>query len=150
MVGSAPSGINAERVHSAWPPGASNRNAPRALGADQKDLAKHVRAVADTILDVTEPNDIVLDPFAGSGITAVAAEKSNRRARLMEIDPHLCDVVVSAAYASGANPTSCGSALKSSSDTERTSDAHEPSLQGCLEGHPHYYRYASAVGGFFG
>jgi hypothetical protein len=99
MVGSSPSGINAERVHSARQPGASNRNAPRALGAGQKDPAsgpniKQVGSVADAILDVTEPNDIVLDPFAGSGITAVAAEKSNRRARLMEIDPHICDVVV--------------------------------------------------------
>jgi len=99
MVGSVPSGINATGAHSARRPGASNRNAPRAVGANQKDLAsgpniKQVGLVADAILDVTEPNEIVLDPFAGSGITAVAAEKSNRRARLMEIDPHLCDVVV--------------------------------------------------------
>ena len=37
---------------------------------------------------------IVLDPFAGSGTTMVAAERLGLRARLMEIDPRYCDVIV--------------------------------------------------------
>jgi len=39
-------------------------------------------------------NDIILDPFAGSGSTLIAAEDCKRRSRLIEIDPHYCDVIV--------------------------------------------------------
>ena len=40
------------------------------------------------------PGEAVLDPFAGSGSTLVAAEQTGRRAYLMEIDPLYADVVV--------------------------------------------------------
>jgi DNA modification methylase len=36
----------------------------------------------------------VLDPFGGSGTTPVAAEKTGRRARLVEFDPAYCDQIV--------------------------------------------------------
>ena len=42
----------------------------------------------------TRRGELVLDPFAGSGSTLVACERSGRRARLLELDPHFCDVVV--------------------------------------------------------
>jgi DNA modification methylase len=38
--------------------------------------------------------DIVLDLFGGSGSTLIACEKINRNARLMELDPKYCDVIV--------------------------------------------------------
>jgi len=37
---------------------------------------------------------IVLDPFAGSGTTVIAAEKTGRHARVIEYDPGYCDVIV--------------------------------------------------------
>ena len=42
----------------------------------------------------TKGDDLVLDSFAGSGTTAIACEKFNRRARLMELDPKYCDVII--------------------------------------------------------
>jgi DNA modification methylase len=36
----------------------------------------------------------VLDPFGGSGSTLIACEKSERQARLVELDPKHCDVIV--------------------------------------------------------
>jgi DNA modification methylase len=42
----------------------------------------------------SRPGEHVLDPFAGSGSTLIAAEQTGRRAFLMEIDPPYCDVVV--------------------------------------------------------
>jgi site-specific DNA-methyltransferase (adenine-specific) len=40
------------------------------------------------------PSGIVLDPFGGSGTALIAAEQTGRRARLMELDPRYCDVIV--------------------------------------------------------
>jgi site-specific DNA-methyltransferase (adenine-specific) len=40
------------------------------------------------------PGGIVLDPFGGSGTTMIAAEQTGRRAFLMELDPHYCDVII--------------------------------------------------------
>ena len=37
---------------------------------------------------------IVLDLFGGSGSTLIACEKTSRQARLMELDPRYCDVIV--------------------------------------------------------
>jgi site-specific DNA-methyltransferase (adenine-specific) len=40
------------------------------------------------------PSGIVLDPFGGSGTALIAAEQTGRRARLIELDPRYCDVIV--------------------------------------------------------
>jgi DNA modification methylase len=42
----------------------------------------------------SKSRDIVLDPFGGSGSTLIAAEKTGRQARLVELDPKYCDVIV--------------------------------------------------------
>ena len=39
-------------------------------------------------------SDIVLDLFGGSGTTIIACEQNHRKARLMELDPHYCDVII--------------------------------------------------------
>ena len=42
----------------------------------------------------TRRGDLVLDPFAGSGSTLVACQSSGRAARVLELDPRFCDVIV--------------------------------------------------------
>jgi DNA modification methylase len=42
----------------------------------------------------TKQGDVVLDSFGGSGTTIIAAERIHRHARLMELDPAYCDVIV--------------------------------------------------------
>lgn len=46
------------------------------------------------LLNNTKGGDLVLDSFGGSGTTLIAAEKNGRVARLMELDPKYCDVIV--------------------------------------------------------
>ena len=63
------------------------------------DLALHptvkpVALVADAILDCSKRNGIVLDAFAGSGTTLIAAERTGRRGYGIELDPRYCDVIV--------------------------------------------------------
>ena len=41
----------------------------------------------------SKEGDVVLDLFGGSGTTLIASEKTNRKGRLMELDPHYCDVI---------------------------------------------------------
>ncbi len=55
---------------------------------------KPVAMVEDAIKDVSRRGDVVLDPFGGSGTTLIAAERCGRTARLIEIDPIYCDVIV--------------------------------------------------------
>jgi DNA modification methylase len=50
--------------------------------------------IGDALKDASRRGDIVLDPFAGSGSTLLAAERVGRRARVMELDPQFVDVTV--------------------------------------------------------
>ena len=55
---------------------------------------KPVELVAECMLDNSEEGDIVLDAFGGSGTTIIAAEHLGRKCRMMELDPHYCDVII--------------------------------------------------------
>lgn len=55
---------------------------------------KPVSLIADAIRDCSHRKGIILDPFAGSGTILIAAERTGRRARAIEIDPHYVDVAV--------------------------------------------------------
>jgi len=46
------------------------------------------------MLDCSKRSGIVLDAFAGSGTTLIAAEKTGRRGYGIELDPQYCDVIV--------------------------------------------------------
>lgn len=78
--------------------------------ARDQELAMHptvkpVALIEDALKDVTARGSIVLDPFGGSGSTLIAAERCGRSARLIELDPAYCDVIL-ARYArcTGAVP----------------------------------------------
>ncbi|MBE0474897.1 site-specific DNA-methyltransferase [Rhodoferax sp.] len=55
---------------------------------------KPVEVLERAIRNSSRPGDVVLDPFGGSGTTLIAAQKSGRTARLMELDPKYVDVIV--------------------------------------------------------
>jgi DNA modification methylase len=61
---------------------------------DLHPTMKPVELVERAILNSSKSRDIVLDLFGGSGTTLIAAEKSGRQARLIELDPKYCDVIV--------------------------------------------------------
>ena len=55
---------------------------------------KPVALVERAIRNSSKQRDTVLDPFGGSGTTMIAAERTGRRAVLLEIDPAYVDVMV--------------------------------------------------------
>jgi DNA modification methylase len=61
---------------------------------DLHPTMKPVELLERAIRNSSRPGDVVLDPFGGSGTTLIAAEKSGRVARLMELDPKYADVIV--------------------------------------------------------
>ena len=88
-----------------WPEGATRHwcgdrdqgdvwhfNKPRVN--DLHPTMKPVELVERAIRNSSRPGDVVLDPFGGSGTTLIAAEKSVRQARLIELDPKYVDVIV--------------------------------------------------------
>jgi len=88
-----------------WPEGATRHwcgdrdqgdvwhfNKPRVN--DLHPTMKPVELVERAIRNSSRPGDVVLDPFGGSGTTLIAAEKSGRKARLIELDPKYADVIV--------------------------------------------------------
>ncbi len=61
---------------------------------DLHPTMKPVELVERAITNSSKTRDTVLDPFGGSGTTLIACEKLNRQARLVELDPAYCDVIV--------------------------------------------------------
>ena len=55
---------------------------------------KPVKLIAYLIRNSSRPGEIVLDTFAGSGTTLVAAEQTGRTCYAVEYDPRYCDVIV--------------------------------------------------------
>lgn len=55
---------------------------------------KPVPLIENALLNSTKDNDIVLDLFGGSGSTMMACEQLGRKCRMMELDPHYCDVIL--------------------------------------------------------
>jgi DNA modification methylase len=55
---------------------------------------KPVELVERALNNSSKTGDIVIDCFGGSGSTLIACEKTGRHARLMELDPKYCDVII--------------------------------------------------------
>lgn len=55
---------------------------------------KPVGLLRSILSDFSEVGDLVMDPFGGSGSTLIACEQLGRKCRMMELDPHYCDVIV--------------------------------------------------------
>lgn len=75
-------------------PGMNSFQKGRAEKLAMHPTVKPVALVADAILDCSERGSLILDPYAGSGTTAIAAERTGRRAALMELDPHYADIIL--------------------------------------------------------
>jgi len=78
-----------------------------------EDLAMHptvkpLELVKDAILDCSSRGGIVLDAFAGSGTTLLAAESVGRRGYGIELDPAYCDVIPRRLEAAGLTATRVG------------------------------------------
>ena len=88
-----------------WPEGATRHwcgdrdqgdvwNIKKPQKNDLHPTMKPVELVERAIRNSSRPGNVVLDPFGGSGTTLIAAEKSGRVARLIELDPKYVDVIV--------------------------------------------------------
>ncbi|MCB2014671.1 MAG: DNA methyltransferase [Sphingobium sp.] len=74
--------------------GANSFGASRDTDLAMHPTVKPVALVADAILDASHRGSIIVDAYAGSGTTLVAAERTGRKGRGIEIDPAYCDVIV--------------------------------------------------------
>ena len=69
-------------------------NCPKPSKSADHPTMKPVRLFGYQMANSSLPGNIILDTFGGSGTTIVAAEQLGRKARLMEIDPKYCDVII--------------------------------------------------------
>jgi DNA modification methylase len=78
-----------------WPyAGATTLGKERNAELHMHPTVKPVALVADAIMDCSKRGAIVLDAFAGSGTTLIAAERTGRKGHGIEIDPHFIDAVL--------------------------------------------------------
>ncbi len=87
-----------------WRPGASHKwysdrsqrtvmNFDKPQRNGEHPTMKPVALFEYQMCNSTKRGDVVLDMFAGSGTTVIAAERTGRLARVMELDPKYCDVI---------------------------------------------------------
>lgn len=67
---------------------------PKPRKCDLHPTMKPVELVAECLLNSSLKGDIVADIFGGSGTTMIACEQLERKCRMMELDPHYCDVII--------------------------------------------------------
>jgi len=75
-------------------PGASSLGSDARRGLQDHPTVKPTAMLEDALLDLSNRGDIVLDPFLGSGSTLIAADKTGRVCRGVELDPLYIDVII--------------------------------------------------------
>jgi DNA modification methylase len=75
-------------------PGASSLGSDARRGLQEHPTVKPTAMLEDALLDLTNRGDIIIDPFLGSGSTLIAAEKTRRVCRGVELDPLYVDVIL--------------------------------------------------------
>lgn len=75
-------------------PGVNSFSGERAQAQAMHPTVKPLALVSDALLDCSNRNGIILDPFSGSGTALIAAERVGRRARCIELDPLYVDVAI--------------------------------------------------------
>jgi DNA modification methylase len=93
-----------EPIYYGWKPGAPHREPPdrkqvsvwnvtRPKRSAEHPTMKPVELYERMMNNSTAPGELVLEPFGGSGTTLIAAAKTGRICRAMEIAPRYCDVI---------------------------------------------------------
>ena len=77
---------------------------PKPQKSDLHPTTKPVELFERAIRNSTLRGDVVLDPFAGSGTTGIACQRLGRKARLIEIDPKYCAVILQRFADMGLSP----------------------------------------------
>ena len=90
---------------------------------------KPVRLLAEAILDATRPGDLVLDPFLGAGSTLMAAERTGRICRGIELDPRYVDAALRRWHAyTGDEPVHASTGLPYAERAASLKDQAKPSV----------------------
>jgi DNA modification methylase len=75
-------------------PGASSYGSDARRGLRDHPTVKPVAMLRDALIDLSHRDEIILEPFGGSGSTLIACEKTGRVCRCIEIDPLYVDVII--------------------------------------------------------
>jgi len=88
-------GANGRSRTNVWTyPGANMFRPGRMDDLETHPTVKPIAMIMDAIMDCSRHGEIILDPFGGSGTTLLAAERTGRRARLIELDPYYVDATI--------------------------------------------------------
>jgi len=94
-----------ESIFYGWTPGGAHQTPPDRKQDSVWEIArpkvnkehptmKPIELITRSVNNSSRMNDLVLDGFGGSGSTLIACEQTKRKARLVELDPKYCDVIV--------------------------------------------------------
>ena len=75
-------------------PGASSLGSDARRGLQDHPTVKPTAMLQDAIIDISDRDEIILEPFGGSGSTLIACQKSGRICRCIELDPLYVDVIL--------------------------------------------------------
>jgi site-specific DNA-methyltransferase (adenine-specific) len=94
-----------ETIFYGWTPGAAHHAVPdrkqdtvwefnRPKRSTEHPTMKPIDLITKSLRNSTNQKEIVLDSFGGSGSTLIACEQTKRVARIIELDPKYCDVII--------------------------------------------------------